>query len=211
MLHHFISITYGITVNNEVEEIKKLLQHLIPLIKYNDEIIVLQDITVENLEVSTILKSYENKIKVIKNKLGGDFASFKNNLIAASSKKYLFQIDADEYPKKQLIKQLKKYLYKNRKFDCFMIPRINIVQGLTEQDVKKWNWNLNEKGYVNFPDFQSRIFKLNGNIQWKNKVHEVLINHVNVREMPIQNEDYCLVHDKQIVRQRIQNEFYETL
>ena len=205
------SITYGITVNNEADEIKKLLDVLIPLIDKNDEIVVMQDVTKENADVTNILQSYGGKIIRITSKLDGDFSTFKNNLISHAAKQYLFQIDADEYPQKELIKNLKFFLWKNFNYDCFIVPRINIVNGITDSDIKNWNWNVNEKGYVNFPDYQNRIFKLGKNIRWQNKIHEVLINFKKVKKMPSDNEDYCLIHIKSIDRQRNQNAFYDTL
>ena len=211
MFDFLVSISYGITVNNETEEIKKLLDILIPLVDRNDEIIVLQDISNENLEVTSILKSYGTKIKRVESQLNGDFSTFKNNLISHATKRYLFQIDADEYPKDKLIKNLKWFLIKKINYDCFIVPRINIVKGITESDIKHWNWNVNEKGYINFPDFQNRVFKLGKNIRWQNKIHEVLINFKRVKKMPSYNEDYCLVHIKSIDRQRNQNAFYDTL
>ncbi|MFC4165279.1 glycosyltransferase [Epilithonimonas zeae] len=205
------SVTYGITVNNEAKEVKKLLDILIPLIDENDEIIVLQDVTKENADVTKTLDSYGGKIIRITSKLDGDFSTFKNNLISHATKQYLFQIDADEYPQKKLIKNLKFFLWKNFNYDCFVVPRINIVKGITESDIKNWNWNLNEKDYINFPDYQNRIFKLGKDIRWQNKIHEVLVNFKKVKKMPSNTEDYCLVHIKNIDRQRNQNAFYDTL
>lgn len=205
------SITYGITVNNEAEEVKKLLDILISSIDKTDEIVVMQDVTKENSDVTAILNSYGTKIIRITSRLDGDFSAFKNNLISHATKKYLFQIDADEYPQEKLIKNLKYFLLRNFKYDCFIVPRINIVEGITESDIKTWNWDVNEKQYVNFPDYQNRIFKLGNNIRWQNKIHEILVNFKRVKKMPSKNEDYCLVHIKSIDRQRSQNAFYDTL
>lgn len=205
------SITYGITVNNEAEEVKKLLDILIQLIDENDEIIVMQDVTNENADVTNILNSYGRKIIRITSRLNGDFSSFKNKLISHATKQYLFQIDADEYPQKKLIENLKSFLLKNFNCDCFLVPRINIVKGITDSDIKNWNWNVDEKGYINFPDYQNRIFRLGKNIKWQNKIHEVLINFKKAKKLPSHNENYCLVHIKNIDRQRNQNAFYDTL
>jgi len=205
------SITYGITVNNEAEEVKKLLDILISSIDKTDEIVVMQDVTKENSDVTAILNSYGTKIIRITSRLDGDFSAFKNNLISHATKKYLFQIDADEYPQEKLIENLKYFLLKNFKYDCFIVPRINIVEGITESDIKTWNWDVNEKQYVNFPDYQNRIFKLGKNIRWQNKIHEILVNFKRVKKMPSKNEDYCLVHIKSIDRQRRQNAFYDNL
>src|SRR5689334_13938694 len=97
-------ISYGITVNNEVEEIAQLLNALLPLIDKGDEVIVLQDVTNKNQQVADILDKYGDQIIRMEARLDGDFATFKNNLIKAAKKKYLFQIDADEIPKESLLK-----------------------------------------------------------------------------------------------------------
>lgn len=211
MVKCFISVSYAITVHNETCEIKRLLDTLIPLVDKNDEIIVLQDATEESAEVTDILASYGNKIKKVRANLNGDFATFKNILITASSKKYLFQIDADEYPQKKLIRNLKWFLLKNYQSDCFAVPRINIVDGITDEYLKKWNWKKDERNYINFPDFQQRLFKLNKRIAWKNKVHEELFGYKKIKPLPTENFDYCLVHPKVLKKQIYQNTFYDTM
>lgn len=205
------TISYGITVNNEAEEITKLLELLLPLVSKKDEVIVLQDTTHKDERVSRILDEYGNKIVRIEAKLNGDFATFKNNLIQAASKDYLFQIDADEIPKASLINKIKFFLFKKKKYDVFVVPRINIVNGITEEHIKKWNWSLNKDGYINFPDAQDRIFKLNQGIKWENKVHEKLCHYQQKIALPISDFSMCLLHIKEIQRQEQQNSFYDTI
>lgn len=213
LFHSFlpIRISYGITVCNEESELSELLNTLLPLIDNKDEVIVLQDITQESLAVSELLESYQNKIIHIKSKLNGDFSTFKNNLINAAKKDYLFQIDADEIPNSKLIKNLKKYLSKRYKSDVFFVPRINIVTGISHEDLQKWSWKMDENGYINFPDYQQRILKLNDNIFWKNKVHEVLFGFEMIDFLPSDNSDFCLMHKKTIDKQSKQNDFYNQL
>jgi len=214
ILRHLLplpKISYGITVNNEFEEIAKLLNVLLPLIDKKDEVIVLQDVTNKNEHVSNVLDTYGDKIIRIESCLNGDFATFKNNLIRKATKNYLFQIDADEFPEENLIINLKKYLKKRFKTDVFLIPRVNIVNGLTNDHIEKWDWQINEKGYINFPDYQYRLFKLNKGIVWENKVHEVLRNYKTVNTLPIIDYSMCLIHIKNIERQEKQNSFYDTL
>lgn len=205
-----VTITYGITVCNEDKDLKVLLDVLIPLVDSNDEIIVLRDMTTPDENVGKVLEDYQSKIKVIESELNGDFASFKNNLIMNAKCKFLFQIDADEYPTKDLIKKLKPYLRKQKKIECFFVPRINIVEGISEKYIREMNWTVNDKGYINFPDYQARIIKNNKKIFWKNKVHEVFYGNVNDMRLP---EDFSLslIHKKTFEKQRKQNEFYETL
>lgn len=205
----FITVSYGITVNDEAKELKKLLDILLPLIDGNDEVIVLQDVTNKNQEVTELLAHYDRIIK-LEARLDGDFATFKNRLIERAKCQYLFQIDADEYPTEYFIKTLKSYLKKEKSVEIFYVPRINTVEGITEEYVQQMGWNMNTEGYINFPDYQPRIIKNNKKIFWKNKVHEVLYGNKNFTEIPAKYE-LSLVHKKNFEKQKKQNNFYETL
>lgn len=205
-----ITITYGITVCNEHQELRALLDILLPLIDKKDEILILRDITNPDQKVGELLDEYQSKIRVIEAKLNGDFATFKNKLIENSNSRYLFQIDADEYPTEYFIKTLKPYLRKEKSVEVFSVPRINIVEGITDEYVKEMGWDMNEDGYINFPDYQMRILKNNKKIFWKNKVHEILYGNKNFTEVP---KDYklSLIHKKNFEKQKKQNDFYGTL
>lgn len=205
-----VTVTYGITVCNEHKELKILLDNLLPLIDAKDEVLILRDMTNPDEKVGELLEQYGSKIKVVEARLNGDFATFKNNLIHNASCKYLFQIDADEYPAEGFIKRLKPYLRKEKSVECFFVPRINIVEGITEDYIREMKWNINSEGYVNFPDYQARIIKNNKKIFWKNKVHEVLYGNKNFTEMP-KDYDFCLIHKKTFEKQKKQNDFYDTL
>ncbi|MRM95871.1 glycosyltransferase [Riemerella anatipestifer] len=206
------SISYGITVCNEDKELRKLLSELLPLIDQNkDEVIILQDTSHHNPNVNAIIDEYKGYIIHLKSELNGDFSAFKNNLIKGASKDYLFQIDADEIPNISLIKNLKFFLRINFNRDVFLVPRINIVNGITQEHIDKWQWKVNKKGHINFPDYQERILKLNGKIFWKNKVHEVLTGYKKKKKLPSNSKKYCLIHEKSIAKQEAQNKSYEKL
>lgn len=210
-----IKISYGITVCNESDELKKLLKCLTDNIDSNDEIIILSDkanVTEPVLDIISDFASRNEYIKHISFPLNSDFSRFKNNLITESCGDYLFQIDADEIPNISLLKKIKEFLYIHNNCDCFRIPRINIVNGISEEYIKEWNWKIDDKNRINYPDLQMRLFKLNKNIIWVNKVHEVLINYDKVKNLPHrETEQYCLYHIKEIQKQVRQNDFYNTI
>lgn len=212
-IHKHISISYAVTVCNESVELEKLLGILVNYAESTDEIIVLSDHSNVTAEVLEVISRYQHKYPIthISHPLGGDFATFKNKLISSASKHYLFQIDADEFPNKKLLENLKTYLLLHFYADCFYVPRVNTVDGINEDYIQKWNWKTDPKGRINFPDYQMRIFKLGKNIKWVNKVHERLINYRFRNKLPSKNEDYCLFHPKTIIRQEKQNAFYDTL
>ena len=94
--------------------------------------------------------------------------------------------------------------------DLFLVPRINTVEGLTQEHINKWQWRVDEKGWVNFPDYQTRILQNSPKINWASKVHEVLTGHNSYVMLPAE-EEYCLYHPKGIERQERQNNFYSAL
>ena len=123
---------------------------------------------------------------------------------------YIFQIDADELPTKELIDPLPTILENNPEVDLCWVPRWNTVEGLTQEHIQKWGWNVNEKGWVNWADWQMRIYKNAPHIRWKNKVHEVLEGFKIHGMLPVE-EEWALYHPKTIDRQERQNNYYESL
>ncbi len=206
-----MKISYAITVCNELEELTSLLNFLQLNVHAEDEIVIQYDSSGVTDEVKDYLNIMEkiHQYTVVGFPLNKDFASFKNNLSKHCKGDYIFQIDADEKPNEYLVDVLHKVLESNP-IDLMLVPRINTVNGLTEQHIQKWGWKVNESGWVNFPDFQARIYKNSKEISWKNKVHETLVGFKDFSNFPLE-EQWCLYHPKEIDRQEKQNEFYETL
>jgi len=205
-----LRISYAITAWNEHQELDRLLEMLTNNIRPEDEIVVQLDKTA-TAEVRSVCFDFGRpNLRVVEFPLNNDFATFKNNLKKECLKEFIFQIDADEYPHPHLLASLPSILDYNYNIDVFLVPRINTVEGLTEQHIQQWGWNVNDKGWVNFPDYQWRIWKNSSKIKWINKVHERLDGFNEYSAFP-QMEEYCLFHPKDIKRQEKQNQFYNTL
>ena len=101
-------------------------------------------------------------------------------------------------------------LEENSNTEVFLVPRINEVTGILQSHLGEWGWNMNNRGWINFPDYQTRILRNTPEIKWHNKVHEVIKGHKKFAPLPT-NEEYCLWHPKSITRQEIQNKYYNTL
>lgn len=205
-----MKISYAIPVCNEHEELQRLLSQLIEHKRDTDEIIVQCDQGNTTPEVYKVLGEYYGKVNVIEFPLKGNFSNFKNNLKKHCTGEWIFQIDADEYLTESFIQNLHLILQDNPTTDVFLLPRINTVEGLTQEHIQRWGWNVNEKGWVNFPDLQPRILQNSPKINWGNKVHEVLMGHNTWATLPLE-EDYCLYHPKHIERQERQNNLYNLL
>jgi hypothetical protein len=205
-----MKISYAITVCNELEEIKRLVSFLLLTKRRGDEVVILFDEKNGTDEVFDYIEDQVGECEVFCEKFEGHFADWKNELTSHCTGKYIFQIDADELPTEDLIVNLPYILEVNQEVDVFRVPRVNTVEGLTQEHIRQWGWNVNEKGWVNWPDYQWRIYKNTPEIKWKNKVHEVLEGYKTISHLPSQ-EDYSIYHPKTIDRQEKQNKYYDTL
>ena len=207
-----MKLSYAITVKDEFLEIQRLLRSLLTLKQPQDEIVVLWD----SKNGDPMIETYLRKMNVEKSlflwypyEFDGHFADLKNELTKHCSGDYIFQIDADEYPHETLMDNIHEILEAND-VDVILVPRVNTVEGLTQDHIQKWRWNVNEKGWVNFPDPQWRIYKNSESIRWENKVHEKLVGYDTISNLPWM-EELSLYHPKDIERQEKQNEYYDTL
>ena len=206
-----MKISYAITVCNELEEISKLLNFLHRYKRYSDEICVLLDKPKASQQLLDELYYWSSKdIIVLKEStFQGHFANWKNELTTMCSGDYVFQIDADEMPSLALILSLHEILEHNSVVDLYAVPRVNTVEGLTQQHIEKWGWKV-ENGRVNWPDYQFRICKNIPEISWEGKVHERLVGYKNVTPLPAEDV-LALGHHKTIQKQEQQNNLYDTI
>ena len=206
-----MEISYGITVHNEADELNRLLEILIHKSDKEDEIVICVD--GEDDGVKFVLDSWcqqygHNKlIKVYQRKLDGDFASQKNSVIENSTGDYIFHIDADEYPHETLLGQLKQIIEMNDGVDLIWIPRVNTIEGMTQEHIQKWGWRISEKGWVNYPDYQARVFRNHKDIRWTRPLHEYITGSKTYAHLP-PHEELSLYHPKTIQKQEEQNMFY---
>lgn len=204
-----MKISYAITVCNELEEVKRLVNFLLSNKRTEDEIVILFD-DKGTEEVWNYLIQVEGDIAILhRAQFRNDFSEWKNKFFKLCSGDYIFQIDADEIPHINLIQNLPEML-KTNDVDMVRVPRVNTVEGLTDEHIKKWGWNVNEKGWVNWADWQMRIYKNAPHIRWVNKVHEVLDGFKIHGMLPVE-EEWALYHPKTIERQERQNNYYDTL
>ena len=209
-----MKIGYFITACNEFEELTKLLLMLKTNVPEDDCIGLLLDENNYTSEVDELCKKFllpDNSIRMAYAPLNNDFATFKNiGYDLFDDCDWIFQIDADELPSAILMKNLKSIIEMNPDIELIYIPRINTVEGLTQSHIEKWKWNVNNEGWVNWPDYQGRIYKRDKRIQWQGKVHEQIGGIKKLSQIPPM-EELALHHPKTIDRQERQNNFYESI
>ena len=207
-----MKISYGITVYNEHEELNKLLEILVHKTDSEDEIVICVDGNDEKVQevITSWVQQYGHDdmktIKVYHRKLDGNFAEHKNSVIEKSTGDYIFHIDADEYPHEVLLQQLKQILEMND-VDLVWIPRVNTIDGMTEEHIKKWGWRVTENKWVNYPDYQARVFRNDKDIRWTRPLHEHIVGCKTYAHLP-PHEELSLYHPKTIEKQEQQNLFY---
>ena len=205
-----MKVSYGITVHNEVDELNKLLEILVHKTQADDEIVIVQD--GDDKKVEEVISSWMNQYLDAKGiywytrKLDGNFADQKNYVIEQCEGDYIFHIDADEYPHEILLEQLPQILEIND-VDLVWIPRVNTVDGFTQDDVQRWGWRITENGWVNYPDYQARVFRNREDIRWTRPLHEYITGCKTYSHLPPQ-EELSLYHPKTKEKQEQQNKFY---
>ena len=205
-----MKISYGITVHNESEELNKLLEILVHKTDADDEIVIVQD--GNDKKVEEVISSWSQQYLDTKGiywhtrKLDGNFSDQKNYVIEQCTGDYIFHIDADEYPHDTLLSQLKQILEIND-VDLLWIPRVNTVEGFTDEDVQRWGWRISEQGWVNYPDYQARVFRNRDDIRWTRPLHEYITGCDTYSHLP-PHEALSLYHPKTKEKQEEQNKFY---
>tara|TARA_R100001224_G_scaffold97245_1_gene67286 strand:- start:344 stop:964 length:621 start_codon:yes stop_codon:yes gene_type:complete len=206
-----MKISYAISVCNEFVEIQRLITFLLENKRQEDEIIILFDSNNGSKSVEDFLrsKSINGEFNWVPYKFDRHFANMKNKLTSLCNGDYIYQIDADEMVNEYVLRLLPQVLEQND-VDVLMVSRINTVEGITQEHIDKWGWKVTDQGWINFPDPQLRIYRNNGKIKWKNKVHEVLEGYHTISHLPTDKE-WCLIHEKSIERQEKQNKFYSEI
>lgn len=205
-------ISFAITVKDEGDYIENLLNQIVSYCEQTgDEIVVLDDYSTDEKTLSVLNEHHSNgNIILFNHSLNNNFAEHKNYLNEKCMGDYIFQIDADETIHPNLLKYLHDIIENNTDVDLFMVPRVNIVHGITDEDIAKWGWWTNDLGWICPPDYQTRIYRNDPSIKWYGKVHERIVGHKTQTTLPAE-EEWSIYHIKDIARQRHQNNLYTTI
>jgi glycosyltransferase involved in cell wall biosynthesis len=203
-----MKISYAILTHNEGDYVENLLSFLVKNKQQEDEIIVVDDYSTDKL-TKEILSKYKNSIILEYNKFENEEQQ-RTYLTSLCSGDYVFVFDADEIIHEGFIKTIPQLLETNPNVEMFYLPRINTVEGLTPSHVHKWGWKVNEKGWVNFPDYQTRLHKNLPHIKWKGFLHSQIVGFNTYVFLPAE-EIFSILHHKKIDRQEKQNNQYDQI
>ena len=192
-----MKISYAILTHNEGEYIAELLTLLSTYKRDIDEIVIVDDYS-DDEKTKFILNDFKDLITLDYRTFDGDHTQ-KNYLNSKCTGDYILQLDADELVKPEFLEMLPELLEENKETDLFIMPRINTVEGLTPEYIQKWRWNVNEKGWVNFPDWQMRLYRNCDWVKWDGLLHSKIEGHKTYVFLPAE-ELFCIIHPKQLDR-----------
>lgn len=206
-------ISYCITVYNEIDYIKNLIDNLVSVKTDDEEIVVIQT---HKDPIEKEQQWYKDINDYLRSKnipehlyhFDGNFSNLKNHMNSLATKTYIFNLDADENMRKEAFPLIRQIINETN-LDLYLFPRVNTVSGLTDEDIQRWSWKINDRGWVNWPDFQPRLYKNNDKIKWVGDVHERIEGNINYGTI-VEDELLAIIHHKDIERQRAQNQYYET-
>ena len=205
-----MKISYAICVCDEYKELDTLLNFLTAVKDAEDEIVVLIDTSKTCNKLTYIFAQYSG-IRIVTRHFNKDFADHKNFLNSNCLGDYIFNIDADEIPSEQLIRNLKQKISET-KADLLFVPRINICLGQTDSFLKRHTFRLNEMGWINWPDFQGRIYRNDEKVYWESKLHENIGgSECKSRQAFEADPMLSLMHVKTVKKQDNQRCLYDTI
>ena len=208
-----MKISYAITISSEINEPIDLIHFIHKHKQPQDEICVLLDKPkIHHWTLDQLYHfSFLNWIVLKESTFNNNFSEWKNKLNSMCNGDYIFNIDADELPSETLINNIHELIEINPEVLAYALPRVNTVEGLTQEHIQKWGWRVDDENRINYPDYQVRIYKNIPEICWEGKVHETLNIKKEVVSLPYGTEDWALYHPKTIERQEKQNNYYDTL
>ena len=194
-----MKLSYAITVCNESKDLYSLISFLTKVIDDNDEINVLVDTKHVTKNVRAVIDHFKSRLVVHEREFDGIFASHRNFHLKKCKGEYIFVIDPDEMPKEKMISGIKGVIRESRS-DLIAIPRINIHPGCTQKWLDKHGFKVNEFDWINWPDYQGRIFKNDVNISYGNAIHENIVGAKNPACLPA-DPRLALWHIKSVDKQ----------
>lgn len=206
-----MKISYALLCHNETDSLQNLLAQLNGAWDYEYEIVVVYD-DAGNQRTTDILNSWQNGLlHIYKRPLNNDYATQKNFMTEKCTGDWIINPDADELFPDYLLENAHLIIEQNDT-EVIWVPRINTVEGMTQELAPRFWMTLNERGWVNWPDPQQRIYKNDyPRIHWEKPVHERIVGFKTYSFLPHDldmAEHLAIKHPKTLQRQIEQNQKY---
>lgn len=157
-------------------------------------------------------QQYHNHATVICNKLNHSYSEHRNSILHLLKKDYSFFLDADEKPAKELMRSIRDIILSNDYPDLLLLPRVNIVHGLTPEAVQQYGWDVTDGDIIQWAsgDYQTRLFKNNIGLCWTGNLHErIYPSPSNTVYTLAKHPNNAIIHSKTIQQQLAGNARYQ--
>ena len=180
-----------ITYNDE-ECVRDTMENVTPYV--TDDFVITDGGSTD--KTISIIEEYDTNL--IHKKWEDNFEIQKNNSLDAANQEWRVLIDADEEFEHLFWNQLPWHILRADYdgVDCISVPRINIVDGLTQDMVEENGWQLSHFNWVNYPDYQQRVYKRN--CKYSGRTHERIVGSTKSSALVGQH----IVHRKSYARQQ---------
>lgn len=177
-----------ITLNDE-ECVANTLDNVYPYLGENDEFVITDggstDKTKQWFQDFQGLHMVKNddrrkrNFNILDKPWADNFEIQKNHSLENAKNEWRVWIDADETYEHIFWNQLPWYIWdaNMKDIDCLKVPRINTLTNLNKEELiqysKKQGWNLSGFGWINYPDYQQRVF--NSKCKFVGRTHETIV------------------------------------
>jgi len=192
-----MKITYSIQVCNESRELFSLANFILKVKDDEDNLNIVVDSLHVTDKVRMVLEYFKDRVTVYERPFDSFYKNSQFHKEIATGD-YVFSMDADEMPQEVLIKNLKKMIEDSNP-DSIAVPRINIHPGATAEFLKNSGFHANEVGWINWPDYQVRIYRNSPDVNWSDELHTKLVaqRQIAINDRP----EYAIWHIKSIEKQ----------
>lgn len=205
-----VSINYVVLSCQKDDEkrVVSLLQYLSKNKDSNDNILLLFDSSED-----TVPDCYKKYAQTYYKKLDYSYSEHRNYALGFCKNDYSLFLDSDERIPKALMRNLKGIIYNNDYPDLILLPRLNIVKGLTQEYSRLFGYRVTDKEIVNWDggDYQTRLFKNGIGLKWTGNLHERIYADPSYTTytLPI-HPDNAIIHEKTLEKQIKNNENYNS-
>ena len=192
------TLTFAICVCNESRDLYSLVSFLNKVREPGDDIVILVESLHVSPQVRAVLDHFKDSLVVHERDFDGNFSAHRNYHISKCKGDFIFVIDPDEMPQEFLVKNIRR-VFQDTKADIVAVPRMNMCPGHTEEWARD-RFTLNEVGWINWPDYQTRIFRNGIGLKFDNELHEMIKGSSKVVAVPAEPR-HSLWHIKSVDKQ----------
>ena len=209
-------VSFAILTHNETDTLRRLLNSLVD--RPGIEVRIVDDCS--DPPTLAIIDGFVRRhanVHLYRRALRKNFAAQRNFIAGKSRGRYIGRVDADEALPGYVIDKLETIVGELEAggFDAAAFPRINLLGEEPDEAFRKafvathGRFELNDRGWINFPDYQIKLYQNSPHLKFRYIVHEILQGVQNIYKFP-EEEKYSLIHYKSMDEYLKSSQFYKS-